>query len=98
MIMRAAKLFQHLRRVGPWCNWQHVTPSKWKVRGRIPPGPFLKARGCIQYQSGENRQAECGFSLFDPVETKDNGFDFDGVTYDLQWPRATEAVALSSLN
>ena len=24
---------------GPWCNWQHVNLSSWKVRVRIPSGP-----------------------------------------------------------
>src|SRR5271155_2900217 len=26
---------------GPWCNWQHINPSCYKVRVRIPPGPPL---------------------------------------------------------
>src|SRR5579871_1017376 len=35
----SSKLFWLACSEGPWCKWQHVNLSSWKVRVRVPPGP-----------------------------------------------------------
>ena len=64
---------------GPWCNWQHVSPSSFKVRVRVPSGPqhspFGRGSG-EEFVTGELLKSSLDLSSV----AFDNHIELDGLT------------------